>query len=307
MRSLLISMYMKHKLQFLSYYITNVCPRTCNNCSTFNNLAFKKHLDWKTNKEYATKWIELLDVEEFSIMGGEPLLHPQIEEWALGLKEIWGDHSNFRLVTGVRPDVLLQKKDLIKTLLKEGIIIEISAHDPADEQGITDVLKNIILKEYLGELEIKNETWTVTNNWSQDQIFFMHKDRILAIINCSWVFAKAAIDRIENGTIHMHNSDKDIAHKNCAWRDCHYLVEGRLYKCLLTGVGNQLKEQFTIDNRSRKLLDQSTSISPFDDKAIVDNFLDTIGNAIDQCSLCPENHTDDLITIYPHSSRKIKV
>jgi hypothetical protein len=297
----------KHKLQFLSFYITNVCPRTCNNCSTFNNLAFKKHLDWNANKESAAKWVEFLDVEEFSIMGGEPLLHPQIEEWALGLKEIWKDHTNFRLVTGVRPDTLIQKKDLIKTLLKAGIILEVSAHDPADKDGIVDALQNVILKEYFEELKITSQAWTINNDWPQEQLFFMLNSQMLAIINSSWIFAKAAIDRIENGTIYMHHSDKDVAHSNCAWRDCHYLVEGRLYKCLLTGVGNQLKEQFTLDERSKRLLDQSTSISPFDDIEVIDNFLNTIGDAIDQCSLCPANHTDNLIKIYPADTRKIKV
>lgn len=298
---------MKHRLQFLSYYITNVCPRTCDNCSTFNNLPFKKHLDWETNKEYAAKWFEHLDVEEFSIMGGEPLLHPQVEEWALGLKEIWKDHPDFRLVTGVRPEQLLQKKDLIKKLLGAGIILEISAHDPADKDPIIDAMQNVILKEYFEDLEIKSEAWTINNDWPQEQIFFMHEGRILAIINRSWIFAKAAIERIENGTIHMHNSDKDIAHKNCAWNTCHYLVEGRLYKCLLTGVGNQLKEQFNIDARSKELLERSTSISPFDKQETIDNFLNTINDAIDQCSLCPSNHTDTLIPIYPASPTKVKI
>ena len=297
----------RHPLKFLSYYITNVCPKTCDNCSTFNNLRFKNHLKWEDNKDAAAKWYELLDVEEFSIMGGEPLLHPQIEEWALGLKSIWHEHTDFRVVSGVSKQTLLDKKELVKKFIKAGIILELSVHDPNEKDELISVVENVILKEYFDELKITRQAWTIKNDWPQEQLFFYYGDRLLVIMNYSWIFAKGAIKEIKDSTIWMHDSDKNVAHENCAWRDCHYLVEGRLYKCLVTGVGSLLKEQFTLDVQSKNLLDQSTSVSPFDPPDIVNNFLTTIGNVVDQCSLCPEDHTTNLIHIYPASPTKIKV
>ncbi len=295
---------MRHPIKFLSYYITNVCPKTCKECSTFNNYKFKNHLKWENNKDAATKWHELLDVEEFSIMGGEPLLHPQVEDWALGLKEIWKDHKDFRLVTGVSKDTLLAKASTIKKLLKAGIILEISVHDSREKNEIIDVVENVILKEYFEEINIKNECQMINNNWPQDQLFFSYQGQNIVIMNFSWIFAESAINRIENKIIYFHDSDQEQAHATCAWKECHYLVEGILYKCLVAGVGQQLKEQFAIDPASKEILDRTVGLDPWADQNVIDEFLKNLPNSIEQCKLCPANHQEMLVHIAPAEKTK---
>ena len=68
-----------YKLPYVEFYITNVCNLNCTNCNRFNNYAFAGHQRWADNKEFYQQWAEILDVQEISILGGEPLHKNNIE------------------------------------------------------------------------------------------------------------------------------------------------------------------------------------------------------------------------------------
>ena len=101
-------------------------------------------------------------------------------------------------------------------------------------------------------------------------------------------FFNISIKNVANKTFYMHNSDPIKAHAACLVSDCHYVVHGRLYQCVLTGTAALFAEQFKLDDYSTDPVSKINSISPFDSKETVDTFLNNITSPCAQCALCPE-------------------
>lgn len=271
---------MKHKIQFLQFYISNTCNLACPNCVSFNNLAFAGH--FKPDLENITAWTNIIDAYEVAIIGGEPFSNPWLSDWVNGLKNF--KCKDFRISTN--GTYIKQHEQQVLEWIQEDVNIDISCHSPAlyDElwNWVNVHFKNLIQTEH--EPEYNHITYRFSNGkgWVQ--------------LRNAYHFVPNAVKEIHNGVIYMHNNDADIAHSTCGWSDCHYIVEGRLYKCCVTAAGPQLLKQFTLDEHSKNLLEQTKSVAPTDPINIVDQFIENIGNSCKQCALCPIKPTNNLFT-----------
>jgi molybdenum cofactor biosynthesis enzyme MoaA len=123
----------------LEFYITNVCNLTCENCRSFNNYKFSGLYEF--DQPAIQAWAEKIHITDISILGGEPTLHPRLEQWVAGLRAAW-PLSNIRLTTN--GTYLNKVRGLHDMLAKYRCNIQISSHSYE--------LRNLIADEFLFHL-----------------------------------------------------------------------------------------------------------------------------------------------------------
>lgn len=268
-----------------TFYITNVCNLTCDQCYSFNNRNFKGHYDWSQSKELYNEWSKILTIKDACILGGEPFAHPKLFEWASNLRFLWPEIENFNIATN--GTYLKNNIELCRSLIDMGFWIDICVHDPSQYEEIKDVFLEII-KGY--SYDVYNDNEYVVNG------------KKIAKLQKYYIFANNAQRMIRKGVTYLYDSDAEKAHSICQAKECHYFVDGKLHKCFLVGVGKELTKQFPFDPKSTALLNEYQGISPFDKD--VEYRLENIKNCISQCSLCPESYTTAKITLFP---KKLKL
>lgn len=281
------------------FYITNVCNLTCKNCMTYNDRIFKGHFSWADNEEQYKKWASMLTMSRITILGGEPFANPDLINWVKNIKKLWPTCQDISVCTN--GTYLTNNRSLIEEIISEGVWLDICVHDPDSYDKIIQDAENVF-----GDIEFRKIT---TSNHDIgyhkfDVVEYYYKNKPICKISKQWNFSTSSLKEINNGVTIMHNSDPKIAHENCAAKYCHYFVEGKLYKCHVVGIADQLLSQFKVDNESTKLLQKYKSCSPDDPDEYIENFVSNIGQYIPQCSLCPENKQS--FPIWPLSPTKIK-
>ncbi len=81
----------RQSIEHLDYHLTEHCNLNCKCCSTFSPLAKEKFADPDQFARDLTRLHELIGdrLEQLHLLGGEPLLHPQIEQFARLSREIF--------------------------------------------------------------------------------------------------------------------------------------------------------------------------------------------------------------------------
>ena len=288
---------MKHKLEFVQFYINNVCNLACPHCVSYNNLAFKGQFDWKSNEVSAQKWSELIDPYEVAIIGGEPFTNPDLNNWVYGLKKYFNP-PDFRITTN--GTFLSRDIDKIKEYIDANVNIEISAHSRKHFEDSIAFIKSQF-PDWTTEIVEDEPEW--------DHIvkrFIKQSDKGWLQVRTAYKFWDSSIKEIKDGVIYMHNNDPELAHSKCEMSDCHYIVEGRLYKCVVTATAPMLARQFSLDKASNDLLQLTKSVSPFDNSSTIDEFITNILEPCDQCALCPV-HVLESVKEFELPRKKIKI
>jgi hypothetical protein len=282
-------------VDLISFYITNVCGLACPGCASYNNYVLKGHYNWDDARDRTHKWGELIDVGQITIIGGEPLLHPDINNWVLGVRNAFTHVSDLRILTGLTGSKLTRFKKEILTWLEHRVIIQISVHDARWWDDAKNAARDILKDIDFTEIEVIDG-----GNFPFKRIDYKSADgpMLLCILE-QWEFFPIAQKEIKDGIIHFHNNDPEEAHKACNCKDCHYIIDGIMYKCVLTGISKMLIDQVPLDQRSIEVLKESTGLDPF-----VDGYKLTIQNSVAQCSLCPTKGMDKLIPIWPVPIKK---
>jgi organic radical activating enzyme len=286
----------KYFIGIAQFYITNVCNLTCNNCTTFNNRRFSGHYKFQDFQDHYTEWSKKIDLGFISILGGEPYANPDLPNWIDGLRNCWPDNKNFSICTN--GTYLAKFKELSRDAIKKGLWLEINVHDPTQ----FDDVKNSLL-ETIGIF--KYEEKIVPDNFHAAHFdYFVDGIKIAQLVKYYNFFNSAATE-IKNRVTYFHNSDPERAHNVCPAFNCHYFVRGDLYKCFLTAVGNDLNQQFLLEDSAKNLLENYRACSPWDSDEKIEQFMGNIEKYIPQCKLCPEKLK--LEPIWPLEKVKIKI
>lgn len=284
----------KKSFDTLSIYITHNCGLSCHLCASYNNYAVKGHYDFDNAKLRLEKWGEVLNIRQITIIGGEPFLHPDVDRWVRGIVQAFKYCNDIRVFTGLTGQKLLKYKNIIRGWFELGVVTQISVHDKNAWQEAIETAEQIF-----EELPFKKEHGVDHCSFDLNKVEFFYKDRLVFNVYEQWDFFPHSQKEIIDGKIYMHENDPEIAHSKCHCNSP-YIVDGYLYKCVLTGVAKMLVEQLPLGDREMSLLSQVTYIDP-----LLDQDFD-ISSAIPQCTLCSVQ-TDKLIPIYPISTKKPKL
>ena len=137
-------------LPFLEWMVTTSCDLACPGCDRFIDYDHRWHEDFEEIKSNMTAWSKRLDPDNFTIIGGEPLIHPNIYDIIRHSKQCF-DHAVIEIYSN---GLLLPKREnLIDVLLEvQPAKLSITLHNR--EQSIRDKIDDNI-KKYI----IKNYDW----------------------------------------------------------------------------------------------------------------------------------------------------
>jgi hypothetical protein len=129
-------------LNYVEFYITNVCNFNCTGCNRFNNYNFSGTQRWEDYKNIYARWSKVLSLPEFSILGGEPMLNPTYKDWILGLTALW-PRAKKRFITNAS-QLRADDKELynIFSFSSQPWVIEIGLHNVNRKQEMVELIKS---------------------------------------------------------------------------------------------------------------------------------------------------------------------
>jgi len=261
----------KYLLHHIEFYTTNVCNLTCSDCRSFNNFNFKGR--YKFNADQIEPWTKLLDLNKYTIMGGEPTLHPELFDWMAGLAELWPNVTNRHLVTN--GTYLSQVKDLHKMAARYNYTISISIHGQS--------LKPLICQEIIKAFGTCQLLPIQENNGIVNQLELTTDLGVKIQLQNGENFQASPF---QDNSFSLHNSDPQLAHKNCHIRNCHHMIDGKLYKCGFVATAANFLKQYK--QPVPKLLAEYQPLMP--DDVVAQHTLDQFQEHIAQCQFCRQEN-----------------
>jgi len=266
----------KPVLPFLETMITQVCNLNCAGCTNYSDLDHKGYVTWEDGKQQLESWLERINIPDFGIMGGEPLINPQWRRWLYGVRELLPD-SQIRFTTN---GVLLRKyPDIVDEMIEVGnVVFKITAHTTDANQFIG---KTLATHQFEQVKEYGIMRWKGKNNMRFQ-------------VNRPEHFVKTYRGTYE--TMRPHYSVPELAFDNCCQQTCPLLYKGRIYKCSTAGLLRETLERFNhpLAEWQDYLHD---GIEPNSSDVELDMFIANFGQPATICGQCPtaDNHESVII------------
>ena len=275
-----------NRLDYMEFYITNVCNLTCTGCNRFNNYKFKGFQRWADYKEEYTQWSKELQVNTISILGGEPLLNLDFMLWLQGIRELWPT-TNIRVVTnGFYLNKIVGLYDYINSQKLTELWIGI--HNKMHKEKILKNIENFLVGPLTYEFN--------KDNIYQQYMWITDSNGVRLKVEYNWWFHQGAIVKTETGKT-LHNSDITKAHNICHSKTCHHLMNGKIYKCGAVALFPEFDKQHSLElsSEDRELMNSYRPLSVTDSEETKVNFINNLKNSIPQCKFCPEEYRGDQI------------
>jgi organic radical activating enzyme len=269
-----------------AFYITDVCNLTCSECGSFNNHPLKGHSDWNDWAEQYKKFSNEVRFKRIEILGGEPLLHPNLRDWCQGLRELWPD-TEIRIVTnGTR---IATTRGLYELMLTYNITMEVSLHSYNEESILTSV--NQLLRGSV--------TTRFKMHESPVSKLLTDENGVRVIISKHSKFIKQS--NFTNNQFYKSNPVK--AHNACAVTGCHEMRDGKFYKCPLIPAILNINQQLdlNLESESIELLEQYQPMEADWSYERKQEFVDNLTQPMPQCRICPEHR---IFTAYTVQNKK---
>lgn len=264
----------KPVLPFLETMAAQACNLSCLGCTNYSDLPHKSYVPWQQMQDDLIAWLQVIDIPDFGIMGGEPLLNPEISEWISGVRALMPD-SQIRFTTN---GLLLHKHlDLLDLIFETGnIVFKITQH-----QNTAQLKKTI---EYI----FQKYSWQPVyeygiNRWISD-------NGVRFQLNTPERFIKTYRNNYDD--MLPYESDPVKSFEICVQKTCPLLYQGRIYKCstqallkdTLIKVGSPNSDQW-----APYLIAGLSSHSPVSD---IRRFIDNFGKPHSMCRMCPDSTTE---------------
>ena len=271
---------MKLQLPFLETMITQVCNISCHGCTNYSDLPSAGYVTWQQGQQQLEPWLEILDIPDFGIIGGEPLINPEVVDWILGVRKLL-PHSQIRFTTN---GLLLHKHpDLFRVFQDIGnCVFKITVHHSTD-----------LLENYIQELSESQEwDWTVEHGITRR----VNPQGVRFQVNRPDVFLKTY--RGEYANMLPHHNKPEQAFDICIQQTCPLLHDSKIYKCSTAGL---LRD--TLNKLNNPNMDQW---QPYVDPGISVNsawpeifeFVKNFGQPNKICAQCPS--AQDVASQIPH-------
>jgi len=280
----------KPTLPFVETMITQVCNLSCLGCTNYSDLQHEGYVTWNEGKRQIEAWLDRIDILDFGILGGEPTINPEVNEWILGLREIL-PNAQIRFTTN---GILLGKKfNIVQNLMDIGnCVFKIVFHKPNSE--LEEVVSRIFKSyEWQPVTEYGIQRWRTGNN-------------VRLHIKRPDVFWKTFKGDYQN--MLPHDSNPADAFEICCQQTCPLLYNGRIYKCSTSGLLKDTLERFGYPNQAEWSPYLTNGIGADCTDAELTEFLDNFGKPNQLCGMCPTTSDTQSKIIHLENvlTRKIK-
>lgn len=271
-------------LPFLETMVTYNCNLSCTGCTNYSDYDMAGFVSWEQGSDWIRAWLERVDIPDFGIIGGEPLMHPQISQWAVGLRNLL-PNSQIRFTTNGK--LLLKKFDVVKNLLEIGnIVIKLTVHQPQEFYAQEAIKLLFSCANWSPTVEHGIKRWIGPNNTKLQ-------------INFPQTFLKTYQGQFSN--MIPHNSVPAKAFNCCIQQQCPLLYNGKIFKCSSIALLERVTTDW--DRNADPLWDPYLNYKGIDPTCTNNELLDFIkyfGKPESICSMCPSDQ--DTSSFVPHTS-----
>ena len=102
-------------IKYFEVFANYGCNLKCIGCSSFCDYMVEGIPEWETIEYDLKKWADILEVENIGILGGEPLMNPDLYKWLEGIRNIYSNSTMLLVTNGLLLD---QWPDLIKKMIE---------------------------------------------------------------------------------------------------------------------------------------------------------------------------------------------
>jgi organic radical activating enzyme len=263
----------KLQLPFLETMITQACNLSCQGCTNYSDLKHSGYVPWMDGKKQLSRWLERLDIPDFGIIGGEPLINPEWRQWIRGIRSIM-PFSQIRFTTNGL--LLDHAPDLLDICQEVGnIILKVTVHVHSEK-----------IERHINEIFQHNEWESVVEHG-------IHRHRsvngVRFQINRPTNFLKTYQGTYEN--MRPWHSDPRSAFDLCCQKTCPLLLDGRIYKCSTSGLLRSVLARFNDPNFDEWRPYIHPGITCDDSQDVLQAFVDNFGKPADICAQCPGSAT----------------
>lgn len=259
----------KPVLPFVETMITQACNLNCHGCTNYSDLIHNGYVKWEDGKQQIQQWLERVEILDFGILGGEPLVNPEVEKWIVGLRKLMPD-AQIRFTTN---GINLHKKFHIIQLLHDigNCVIKIGVH--VDSPQLEETIHRIN----------NSYDWQPVTEYGIPR--YVTGDRVRFYVRRPTVFWKTYQGTYE--TMMPHDSDPAEAFKQCCQQTCPLLYKGRIYKCSTAGLLEDTLARFNNPNIEQwePYIDNGISLDCTDVE--LQAFIDNFGKPNKICGQCP--------------------
>jgi sulfatase maturation enzyme AslB (radical SAM superfamily) len=241
------------------------------------------YVTWKQGRSEIEPWINRVNLPAIGIMGGEPLMNPDLESWLTGIRKLL-PHSQIRFVTN---GLLLSKNWHIFELLRDigNSVFKISAHvDTPELDSVINRIMNTCDWEPVTEYGI--ERWK-----DADRDFRFQIARPTRFIK---TFQNDYSDMAP------HNNLPADSFKICVQQRCPLLWKGRLFKCGTLALTPDMIEQQGSPNQDQWKDMIDTGLGPDCTDNDLEKFINNFGHPHRLCAQCPS--INDVSSLVDHRS-----
>jgi organic radical activating enzyme len=269
----------KPRVEYVEFYITNVCNLTCTGCNRFNDRKFTGWQRWSDYVDVYEQWAEQIDISMITILGGEPLLNSTFYDWLEGITRLWPKANVGIPSNGYQ----LPKHKKFYKYLKDNkrISFNVGVHNKKERQKLIG---------YVQDFLEGNIRYDYDNTLYREVLKMTDENDVTVEVRNQWWFHQGAIVRYNNIET-LHNSDPEVAHEICHSKSCHHFDKGKLYKCGASALFKEYDDQFslTLSDSDRQLISDVPALelsASYDEKQ---KFItQVLPNPIPQCKFCPE-------------------
>ena len=275
-----------NRINYVEFYITNVCNLSCSGCNRFNNYKFKGFARWADYEAEYTQWSRELQFGSIGILGGEPLLNVDFMSWVKGIRSLW-PNTHIKVTTnGYYLNKVPGLYDYINFDRKTELWVGI--HNKMHKEKIMHNIKQLLVAPL--SYEFNND------NPYQEYMWVTDSNGVRVKVEYNWWFHQGAIVTTETGKT-LHNSDVRKAYNICHSKTCHHLMNGKLYKCGAVALFPEFDKQHSLElsSEDRELMNSYRPLSVTDSKETKVNFINNLKNSIPQCKFCPEEYHGEQI------------
>lgn len=260
----------KPTLPFLETMITQVCNLSCKGCTNYSDQQHSGYVTWAQGRAQIEPWLNRVDILDFGIIGGEPLINPEWRQWISGIRNLM-PHSQIRFTTN---GLLLNRApDLLAVCQQVGnIVLKISVHVHNEK------LEHHIAKIY------QSADWTpviehgVARHSTHNHVRFQ--------INRPDKFLKTYQGNYQN--MRPWHSNPEQAFDRCIQKTCPLLYQGKIYKCSTSGLLQSTLQRFSNPNAQEWQPYMHAGIGADDSNAALEQFINNFGKHNAMCAQCPD-------------------
>jgi hypothetical protein len=270
-------------LPFCETMITYACNLSCVGCTNYSDYNTRGWVAWDQGQQWISDWLERVDIPDFGIIGGEPLMNPEVVDWIYGVRSLLPD-SQIRFTTN---GVLLERNPKALTALMEigNCVIKLSVHQPHKfytQQAIKTLLE---LTEWQPIKEHGMQRWIGPNQMRLQ-------------INFPQQFVKSFRGQFYN--MLPHDSNPAEAFAECVQKTCPLLYNGRIYKCSSIALLDQVLGDW---KRNKEVTWQPyldyQGIGMDSSASDIQKFIKQFGQPETICTMCPTSANSESIVNHP--------